>query len=93
MEQFKTKEWSKILPLIIYNMNTSKPSSTKIMPYQVVYNKLPNLGNKKHFVEIDQDGKEVAVEEEETRVDVAPSTSSQDYVFDHNGRNRFKSAK
>ncbi len=42
------------------------------MPYQVVYNKLPNLCNKKHFVEIDQDGKEVAVEEEETRVDVAP---------------------
>lgn len=58
-------------------MNTSKPSSTKIMPYQVVYNKLPNLGNKKNFVEIDQDGKEVAVEEEEVRVDVAPSTSSQ----------------
>ena len=77
MEQFKTKEWSKILPLIIYNMNTSKPSSTKIMPHQVVYNKLPNLGNKKNFVEIDQDGKEVAVEEEEIRVDVAPSTSSQ----------------
>jgi hypothetical protein len=47
------------------------------MPYQVVYNKLPNLCNKKHFVEIDQDGKGVAVEEEETRVDVAPSASSQ----------------
>jgi hypothetical protein len=70
MEQHGTKQWTKLLPLIAYNLNTSKPSSTKIMPYRVVFNKLPNLGNKKNFIEIDKDGKEAPIEEEE------PTTSS-----------------
>jgi hypothetical protein len=65
MEQHGTKQWTKLLPLIAYNLNTSKPSSTKIMPYRVVFNKLPNLGNKKNFIEIDKDGKEAPIEEEE----------------------------
>ena len=30
MEQFQTKEWYKILPRIQFNLNTLKPSSTKI---------------------------------------------------------------
>ena len=30
MEQYQTKSWSKLLPIIQLNLNTSKPSSTKI---------------------------------------------------------------
>ena len=35
MEQYQTKEWTKLLPTIQFNLNTSKPSSTKIMPFEV----------------------------------------------------------
>ena len=49
MEQFKTKDWSKLLPQIIFNMNTSKPSSTKIMPFAILFNKDPNVGSTKNF--------------------------------------------
>jgi hypothetical protein len=90
MEQFKTKQWTKLLPLIIYNLNTSKPSSTKIMPFKVVFNKLPNLGSKKQFVEINKDVNEESVGAEEEApiaeevpavvevptVEQAPTTSS-----------------
>ena len=34
MEQYKTEEWTKLLPIIMYNLNTSKSSSTKFMPYE-----------------------------------------------------------
>jgi hypothetical protein len=90
MEQFKTKQWTKLLPLIIYNLNTSMPYSTKIMPFKVVFNKLPNLGSKKQFVEINKDGNEESVGAEEEApiaeevpavvevptVEQAPTTSS-----------------
>jgi hypothetical protein len=47
MEQFSTKEWTKLLPVIQFNLNTSKSSSTKFMPFEITFNKLPNVGNKK----------------------------------------------
>jgi hypothetical protein len=89
MGQFKTKQWTKLLRLIIYNLNTSKPSSTKIMLFKV-FNKQPNLGSKKQFVEINKDGNEESVgTDEETliaeevsavvkvpTVEQAPTTSS-----------------
>ena len=50
MEQFQTKEWTKILPIVQFNMNTSKPASTKIMPFQLVFNKMPNFGTSKEFL-------------------------------------------
>jgi ribosomal protein L21E len=65
MEQHKTKEWADLLPLVMYNLNTSKSSSTKFMPYEIVFNKKPNTGSKKEIVDVDQAGveKEVAIEE------------------------------
>ena len=45
MEQYQTKEWTKLLPTIQWNLNTSKPTSTKIMPFEVFFNKKPNFGN------------------------------------------------
>ncbi len=47
MEETKTKEWSRFLPLIQYNLNTQKSSSTKFMPFEVVFKTLPNMGKKK----------------------------------------------
>ena len=38
MEQYGTKEWTKLLPTIQFNLNTSKPQSTKIMPFEVFFN-------------------------------------------------------
>ncbi len=65
MEQHKTKEWADLLPLLMYNLNTSKSWSTKFMPYEIVFNKKPNTGSKKEIVDVDQAGveKEVAIEE------------------------------
>ena len=56
MEQYQNKSWSKLLPIIQYNLNTSKPSSTKIMPFEIFLNKKPNLGTEKEFVECNKDG-------------------------------------
>ena len=58
MEQYGTKEWTKLLPTIQFNLNTSKPQSTKIMPFEVFFNKKPNFGNKKWFTECDEKGDE-----------------------------------
>lgn len=58
MEQYQTKSWSKLLPIIQFNLNASKPSSTKIMPFEVFLNKKPNLGTKKEFVECNKEGNE-----------------------------------
>ena len=33
MEQYNTKSWAKLLPKIAYNLNTSKSSTMKFMPY------------------------------------------------------------
>ena len=43
MEQHKTKEWSKLLPMLQFNMNTSKSSSTKSVPFEIFFNKKPNF--------------------------------------------------
>jgi hypothetical protein len=62
----------------------------EIMPFKVVFNKLPNLGSKKQFVEINKDGNEESVGAEEEApiaeevpavvevptVEQAPTTSS-----------------
>ena len=69
MEQHKTKEWTKLLPSIQFTLNTSKPSSTRIMPFKAVFNKQPNFGNKKRFIQMDG-GKEV-----ELNVDLVATTS------------------
>ena len=58
MEQEKTKEWSKLLPRIQFNLNTQKSSSTKFMPFEIFLNKKPNFGSNKEFVENGKDGKE-----------------------------------
>ena len=50
MEQFQTKAWTKLLPKIAFNLNTSKSSSLKCMPYEIVFNKKPNFGNEKKCV-------------------------------------------
>ena len=54
MEQHKTKAWTRLLPGVIYTMNTSKSSTTKFMPFEVTFNKKPNVGASKEFVEIDE---------------------------------------
>ena len=62
MEQYSTKEWAKLLPKIAFNLNTSKSSTMKFMPYEIVFNKKPNFGNKKNAFDCDKDGNEVPCE-------------------------------
>ena len=38
-------------------------NSKKFMPFEIIFNKLPNVGNKKEFVECNKNGEEVAMEE------------------------------
>ena len=56
MEECQTKSWSKFLPIIQFNLNASKPSSTIIMPFEIFLNKKPNIGTKKEFVECNKEG-------------------------------------
>ena len=35
MELYNTREWAKLLPKIAYNLNTSKSSTMKFMPYEI----------------------------------------------------------
>ena len=77
MEQYKTKEWSKLLPLIQYTLNTSKPSSTKYMPFEIFFNKEPNVGSKKEFLVVNEKGLEEPLRGVDTYVaDVAVSPVS-----------------
>jgi len=62
MEQEKHRNWPSLLPRIMYNLNTSKSSSTKFMPYEVTFNRKPNRGESKAFKVIDNKDKEVDVE-------------------------------
>jgi hypothetical protein len=75
MEQYQTKEWTKLLPTIQFNLNTSKPSSTKIMPFEVFFNKKPNFGNKKEFTECDEKG----IEKECTFESIEVAQTFKDY--------------
>jgi len=59
MEQYNTKEWAKLLPKIAYNLNTSKSSTMKFMPFEIVFNKKPNFGDKKTAFDCDKDGNEL----------------------------------
>ena len=59
MEQFKTKKWAEYLPLVMYNLNTSKSSTTKFMPFEVTFNKMPNVGSKVEYLIVDKEGNEV----------------------------------
>ena len=59
MEQYNTKSWAKLLPKIAYNLNTSKSSTMKFMPYEIVFNKKPNFGDKKIAFDCDKDGNEL----------------------------------
>ncbi len=56
MAQFKTKEWSKLLPLVQYTMNTNRSSQSKFMPYEILFNKKPNEGTIKQFYNMDLHG-------------------------------------
>jgi len=47
MAQFNSKQWVKLLPLVMYNLNTSRSSSTKFMPFEVTFSLKPNTGSKK----------------------------------------------
>ena len=71
MEQYKTKKWIELLPLIMYNLNTSKSSSTKFTPFEIVFNKKPNVGNQKQFVECDKTGEEKEITDSTMAVDEA----------------------
>lgn len=45
--------------MLQFNMNTSKSSSTKSVPFEIFFNKKPNFGNKKQFMQTEKDGSEV----------------------------------
>ena len=79
MEQFQTKEWSKILPRIQINLNTSKPSSTKIMPFEVFLNKKPNFGSKKEFFEFDKNGEEKPCQVQVNQVEQLNQVNSTEF--------------
>lgn len=63
MEQEKTKEWSKLLPRIQFNLNSQKTSGVKNSPFEIFFNKKPNFGSKKEFVQNDKNGNEVECQE------------------------------
>ena len=78
MEQFQAKKWSSLLPRISFNLNTSKSTSTKYMPFEIAFNKKPNYGNKKGFFEYDANGNEIVYQISVETVEPptpAPSTS------------------
>ena len=52
MEQMQTKECTKLLPTIEFNLNTSKPSSTKIMPFEFFSIKNLILDQKRNFLNV-----------------------------------------
>ena len=42
----KTENWPALLPKIMFNLNTQKHSKTGYTPFQLMYNRLANLGEK-----------------------------------------------
>ena len=63
MATHNTKDWVQLLPIIMWNLNTSRSSSTHFMPYEVTFNKKPNVGSLKQFTEINERDVETPVEE------------------------------
>jgi len=72
MAQFNHKQWVKLLPLVMYNLNTSRSSSTKYMPYEVTFNQKPNTGSKKTFVELNDKDLETPVCAGNQRIETRP---------------------
>ncbi len=56
MDQQKTKDWVSLLPQVMYVMNITRSSSTKFMPYEVLFNLIPNGGSKKEVKDLIQHG-------------------------------------
>ncbi|CAF0823577.1 unnamed protein product [Brachionus calyciflorus] len=52
MTQFNTNNWVKLLPIIMFNLNTQESSATKEMPFEIVFKMKPNFGKNKKFVEL-----------------------------------------
>ena len=42
----KTDNWPSLLPKIMFNLNTQKHSKTGFTPFQLMHNRLANLGEK-----------------------------------------------
>ena len=42
----KTYKWPALLPKTMFNLNTQKHSKTGFTPFQLMYNRLANLGDK-----------------------------------------------
>ncbi len=61
MEQYATKAWVDLLPIAMFNLNTSKSSTTKCMPFEITFNKKPNLGSIKNFKELNEKNELVEV--------------------------------
>ncbi len=61
MKQLNTKEWARLLPLLMFNLNTSTSSTTKFMPFEVTFNMKPNFGSAKSFVEVNEKNVETSV--------------------------------
>ena len=49
-------------------MNTSRSSTTHFMPYEVTYNKKPNIGQKKTFQQLDKHDKPVDLQDDELAI-------------------------
>jgi hypothetical protein len=53
MAEFKTNKWSEYLSFVMYNMNTSKSCSLKQSPYEIVFNRKPNVGDEKIYIDLE----------------------------------------
>jgi len=42
----ETDDWPSLLPKIMFNLNTQKHSKTGVTPFQLMFNRLANLGEK-----------------------------------------------
>ncbi|CAF0914883.1 unnamed protein product [Brachionus calyciflorus] len=71
MTQFNTDNWVKLLPKIMYNLNTQESSSTKFMPFEIVYNIKTNIGKNKKYVDL------LVKENMEYEIDISNDNSAE----------------
>jgi hypothetical protein len=45
----KTDDWPSLLPKILFNLNIQNDGKTGFTPFQLMHNRMPNLGDKSKY--------------------------------------------
>ncbi|CAF0762131.1 unnamed protein product [Brachionus calyciflorus] len=75
--QFNTNDWVNLIPKIQYNLNTQK--TTDCTPFEIVFNKQPNIGNQKKIVQlVTRNNEEIELDVDQNEFDqVQPNVENQ----------------